>query len=933
MTKNKKIEHSDPNIQRIADDLQREGLMYDNTGAPMDFISAVNKLSSVGKSALNEDELQARIDLVKSSRESKRKIQSKKDKKATKAKVEKYIPITKRDHDKNFANNVHVYTDEYGVLTQRHDMYGDQYDEYILKLKNDSLSEGEKKHMLSLEKEMEEIEEQQKSIKNKVDRLKTLANIEHTGLENLTNKKPAFSTSNLYGIHTGKDGTRSGEQRLPGKTRKSQARLDFEQQLQSVGVIQSQYLESYKNHFEGKSLINLKYNSVLEGLGIRSKDKVNALKKERLAYEKAKDSLIKNLKYELTVYQDFTHDQAERIAKKYIDKVLTIENINNEEKKVAFLRKESIDNRLEADAQKKQRDYETARGVKKAKLWLDRNKVRIAGKVASGSIALLSGVGAGAWALRAVAGSFGGYYGGKLGRNIGQKLGKKYFNNQSGRKVEKIIASYSEGHISISEYQKKLEKLGLNANRVTALCAIAGGVGGALEGAKLEGFGYDIAQHYIHADAPVDPTEPEKLVFPKPEDSPTEHAMSPDDEEKFLDKIRHSHYHQDERGALHENHTSTDDQRVSVGHSTTEAPDVPNDTLENPDPSLLEQYGDKLNTLTVTVKNGKGLISMFQDAHDKFTAEYVHDGEIDANAPEGVKSFLAKSPVEWAQESGGYDISADATGGNGLESILVQKGATLDIDTHTGSIIFHNGADTQIIEDGDVSTPVTTLEGKFVDTNHTVDIDHSVSHPHVTIDRGNGVETPETISSNSSSPTEHSVGASFSGTEHVDPHSVFEENAESIASSTSPSTENFNDLTSSLAKIFSIQDTEAYTTYMKNVFTSFDIYTLDVAQQELFARTYTAVVDNLFGYDLPTGEHVSGFESNTWFNIKGASLEGIYKTIDNSTASGEKLTDSAYTIDEFFRKDPDVKIISYIQNPPPAMSLETACARLALGEK
>ncbi|MBP6912189.1 MAG: hypothetical protein KBB88_03255 [Candidatus Pacebacteria bacterium] len=895
MTKNKKIEQSDPNIQRIADDLRKEGLTYDNTGAPMDFVSAVNKLSSVGKSALHEDELQARIDLVKSSRESKRKIQSKKDKKATKAKVEKYIPITKRDHDKNFANSLYVYTDEYGVLTQRHNVHGEQYDEYILKLKNGSLSEGEKIHMLSLEKEMEDIEEEQKSIKNEIDRLKTLADIEHTGLENLTNKKTVFSTPNLYGVHTDKDGTLSGEQRLAGKARKSQARLAFEQQLQTVGVIQSQYLESYKNHFEGKSLINLKYNSVLEGLGIRSKDKVKALKKERLAYQKAKDSLIADLKYELTVYQDFTHDQAERIAKKYIDKVLTIENINNEEKKVAFLRKESIDNRLEADAQKKQRDYETARGVKKAKLWLDRNKVRIAGKVASGSIALLSGVGAGAWALRAVAGSFGGYYGGKLGRNIGQKLGKKYFNNQSGRKVEKIIASYSEGHISISEYQKKLEKLGLNANRVTALCAIAGGVGGALEGAKLEGFGYDIAQHYIHADAPV--------------------------------------YHQEVRGSLHEHHAITHDQRVSAGHTTTESPDVPNDTLENPDPSLLEQDGDKLNTLTVTVKDGKGLISMFQDAHDRFTAEYVHDGEIDASAPEGVKSFLAKSPVEWAQESGGYDMSADATGGNGLESILVQKGATLDIDTHTGSIIFHNGADTQIIEDGDISTPVTTLEGKFMDTNHTVDIDHSVSHPHVTIDRGNGVETPETISSNSSSPTEHSVGAGFSETEHVDPHSVFEENAGSVASDTSTSAENFNDLTSSLAKIFSIQDTEAYTTYMKNVFTSFDIYSLDIAQQELFARTYTAVVDNLFGYDLPTGEHVSGFESNTWFNIKGASLEGIYKTIDNSTASGEQLTESAYTINEFFRKDPDVKIISYIQNPPPAMSLETACARLALGEK
>lgn len=943
MTKNKKIEHSDPTIQHFSDQLRKEGLTYDNTGAPMDFVSAVQKLSTVGSTLINEDMYKEKVRLVKSSRETNRKKASTKNNRRTALKLQEHRTKSEDERNKDFDASVAFYTQEHGMLTQRHNLRGKQYDEYLTKLEVNSLSDGEKKHMLELENEMEDIEKKQVDIKNAIAHLKALEDIEYRGLEKLTHAKPGFSTSDLYSKHTGKDGTATGEQRQHGKAQKSQARLLFEHHLETVGARQSEYLEAYKNYFAGKSIASLKWNTLLEGLGVRSKDKVKALEKQRRAYENEKDSLIQELKYDLVEHQGYATDQAERIAKKYIQKVLTIENISKEEEKIANLRKGSIDDVLASHAQQKEEKYNHAQGVEKAILWLERNKVRIGGKVLSGSIALFSGVGAGAWALRAIAGGFGGYYGGKLGRMVGQKLGKKFFNTASGPKVEKIIALYTQGRISISQYQRKLKRLGLNANRVTALCAIAGGVGGALGGAKLEGIGYDVLHQSSSSDSLPIEENSEKEFHRIPKDDPQEHAMSPQDEKEFLDKVRHSYYHQEEREGLHEQHTINDEQRSS---SDTLIKDET--VTEGPDTVLATPETDPLTTLTITVKEGKGLISLFQDAHNKLSAEYIHDGSVDVDAPEGVKNFLSKSPVQWAQESGGYNVSADASGGNGLESILVQKGATLEIDTHTGSIVFHNGADTQIIEDGDVSTPVTTLEGKFMDTNHSVDTHHTSPPTHATIDRegspsiessdtsitaGKSIKIIRNYSLDHASASEHYSGTSIPNVEHVDPKSVFSENTDTAVSNVTSQEENFNDLTSTLAETFSIHNAEAYSEYMKNIFTAFHIYDLDVIAQEQFARTYTAVVDNLFGYDLPTGEHVSGFESNTWFNIKGASLAGIFKTIDDSFASGKKVSDSAYMIHEFFRNDPDVRAISYIQHPPATMSLETACARLALGEK
>ncbi len=125
-------------------------------------------------------------------------------------------------------------------------------------------------------------------------------------------------------------------------------------------------------------------------------------------------------------------------------------------------------------------------------------------------------------------------------------------------------------------------------------------------------------------------------------------------------------------------------------------------------------------TISVEVEKGQGAISMFEDLQDELEAKYLNaEGNLidPLNTPESVAHILSVTPEELAIEHGFWDLNADAAGGNGNESALIELHATLSID-QDGQLTFENpSSDPIILEDGDSTTPIEKFDGRFGDSN------------------------------------------------------------------------------------------------------------------------------------------------------------------------------------------------------------------------
>lgn len=175
-------------------------------------------------------------------------------------------------------------------------------------------------------------------------------------------------------------------------------------------------------------------------------------------------------------------------------------------------------------------------------------------------------------------------------------------------------------------------------------------------------------------------------------------------------------------------------------------------------PDLLSTGYDKLSELipsegalsgqeavSVTVKDGQGAISMFSELKGKLAEQYPDPN----NAPEVVKRVLQSDAGTLAQEHGFWNTSADAPGGNGLESGLIEKGARLEI-TDRGELMFVQGGDRAeaFLLDRDSSvnpTPAAERDfaGQFTDGNRSIDPNGTEAAQNTPVERAGHAHTAE----------------------------------------------------------------------------------------------------------------------------------------------------------------------------------------------
>jgi|GEM_PF-4384894 hypothetical protein len=526
----------------------------------------------------------------------------------------------------------------------------------------------------------------------------TIKKAEKLGLERMKYaKENPVAIDNVYGEHTGKDGTKSGEQRRKGSAEKSQARINFENALKNVGDLQTQYLTAYESHFKNMSPRKLKLNRMLENLGIRQGDKVKALKTEREKYESAKAGLLENLKNDLMksrtierpdgtkLKKEGLHpDQAERVAAKYVEKVLNIESINRENAKLETAKNEAFKDEI-AKEQAAAKELENATRMEKIGLYFKRNwkfKVAMLG-VGLTTTAVTGGV-AGLYLLRRVAGMIGGLAGAEVGKKLGSGAGEALYGEKGhfgAKKFDAITTEYLEGKISTTEYEKRLEKMGLNKKRVKAVLAIAGGFGGGLGLSSVE----------AHFAGPVHATDVGASLVEKGE-VPDETTPETEDGIRQYQPLEVNDVHDGFNEAAHVKHvdqpTTESAHAASMEHS---------DNIEETTEVVQEKTNSSENAFEYTAKEGDGGIRMVRGMQAILKAKFP---DMDS-APQTVQDF----------------VNADAEQLNIDEKILVYKNGVafsgridpgdklvFDANTNKLEIISAKGDIISTLEDGNATT-------------------------------------------------------------------------------------------------------------------------------------------------------------------------------------------------------------------------------------
>ena len=826
-------------------------------------------------------------------------------------------------------------------------------EEYMTYLNKKSITAEEEALMQHLEDRIDELAQQQESMK----RERTILLAEAQGVGALANKKTEALTQNIYGQHdqtltVNKEllnnkgeklsyTTKTGEQRMgtriskEGKevslAQKSEARLNFEKRLADVGKLQEEYLAAYDTHFSRMSYGEKKWNTFLEGFGIRSKDKVRALKKERDAFRDAQTSLTEGLKRDLIEGRGFAKDQAERVAKKYVEKILTIDNVSYEQQKLLTAREKAFQEVTDKAAALEEK-RKNANFLGKVAIYFKQNwELKLASKTIGATIALGSGVGAGAWLLRSLAGMAGGYMGGKWGRVLGQKIGKKLFNKEGGRQVENITEKYIEGKISITEYQKRLEQLGLRANAVAALVGTAGAIGGGMgativEGAAVEGA--NNALHSIHEYQHRDDLSPEELA----------------DAQKMLDEVREQALHDAQGGMsvedqekliqnMHEEYTKS----LQYQNETPETNSLPETQVTTP---ALQPSHD---IVTAVAQKGDGYIKLTEQLQEKLRAQYPDTD----HAPQAVQDFLNKKAEAFTVEEKML-VYKDGTATSGR----VHPGDKLTLDPNTGriEILSKDGHVVSILEDG--KTDTTEVYSGAMGTAKGIHHEHAIIQDEAPTDN-TSLDTLEGTSPRMDASTIDGVqetsapsldGSFVPGEEHaeldefgnpVDIHSL-DESGDNGDSGTTPTEAPQKTAVVGQEKVPAESVFEQSTklainteNYHPDVVAIAEKYVadLDPTQQENFLNVYTATINKIFGYT-PEGEYLeSGFESGSlWNAIHDGSLKNFKIAAESALGKGTPLSVPAKNLYDYLYGSSTYSDIRAIMDPSEQITIGMALA-------
>lgn len=810
-------------------------------------------------------------------------------------------------------------------------------------LNKKSVTTEEETLMRHLENRIDELAQQQESM----ERERTILLAEARGVDALANKKTEPLTKDIYSAHTLADGTRTGEQRHRG-AQKSEARLNFEKKLADVGKLQEEYLAAYDAHFQTMSYGGKKWNTILEGFGIRSKDKVRALKKERVAFRDAQTSLTEDLKRNLIEDRGFTKDQAERVAKKYVEKVLTIDNVSYEQQKLLVAREKAFQEVTDKAAALEEK-RKNANFLGKVAIYFKQNwELKLASKTIGATIALGSGVGAGAWLLRSLAGMAGGYMGGKWGRILGQKIGKKLFNKEGGRQVENITEKYIEGKISITEYQKRLEQLGLRANAVAALVGTAGAIGGGMgatiiEGAAVEG-AHD-ALHTLHEHqhrndlSPEEMADAQKILNEAREQalSDAQGGMSVEDQEKLIQNIHEEHV----KSLLHKEHADTQSpETTATSNSVSETP-ITNAT---PDATTTPAPQPSHDIVIAVAEKGDGYIKLTEQLQEKLRAQYPDTD----HAPQAVQDFLNKKAEAFTVEEKML-VYKDGTATSGM----VHPGDKLTLDPDTGriEIISKDGHVVSVLEDGDQAT-VETYTGTM-GTEKTIEPTPEPSDSGATIDP-TGEPEPARLSASDTATAPDVVPIETDGAKAIEatatnPTDNIERDEfgnpvtlESLnstdASTTVPDTHTSEQVTPE--SVFAdaaethalLVDTTGYNPNAIAIAERY-VYDLDAVQQKAFLDTYTSSVNTIFGYTVEGDYLENGFDNDSlWKFVYNKSLLDFKTAAEGMLERGEKLSVPAQNLYNHFYSNSTYDNMQSIMEPAPGLTIQNALALTVIAD-
>lgn len=430
------------------------------------------------------------------------------------------------------------------------------------------------------------------------------------------------------------------------------------------------YTDKYAEHYSKMNGVKKWGINVLKRLGI-TKNEVGLSKEIKGLQNKYNGAIDSEIGRNRLMREGMSEEESKKVIERFRAKFIKFEEVKKEQ---ALINKMRVD-AFASDKDSAMRKFDEALLGKNKKVTYIRLAVTsFAGVMTGGTSYLISkGIGMAAGMI--------------AGRTMNKAL-DKYWKEEDIRS-KSIIAleeDLKKNKLSPSEFDRRMREIERIRNRTLALkkAIVMGTAFAAGMGAK-EGY----------------QTLAEKGIAPSYQDT---------DNPKSVEEPKGSESTGEGGGVAN----PPEDQGGGNNETGTEG-GTDNGTAPETAPAPIEKF-----TLSVEVEKGHGAISMFEDLQEKLGEKYLdaNGNLIDPlNTPESVAHILSVTPEELAIEHGFWDLNADAAGGNGNESALIELHATLSIN-QDGQLIFENpSSDPIILEDGDSSTPIEKFDGRFGDSN------------------------------------------------------------------------------------------------------------------------------------------------------------------------------------------------------------------------
>lgn len=431
------------------------------------------------------------------------------------------------------------------------------------------------------------------------------------------------------------------------------------------------YTNKYAEHFNKMNGVKKWGINVLKRLGI-TKGEVGLPKEIKELQNKYNGAIDSEIGRKRLMKEGMSEEESKKVIERFRAKFIKFEEVKKEQEIINKMRIDAF----ASDKESAMRKFDEALlGKNKKVTYIRLALTSFAGVLTGGTSYLISkGIGMAA--------------GMGAGRLMNNAL-DKYWKEEEIRKnsIAALESDLKENKISPSEFDRRMREIERIKNRTLALkkaivmgTAFAAGMGAKAGYQELAERG--IAPSFHNTENPDAPSEKTETGDDKPEGGT---ANPPEDQ--------------------------TDG---GQGETTPGSNDNGATAPENA-PAPIEKF-----SISVEVEKGHGAISMFEDLQDKLGEKYLdaNGNLIDPlNTPESVAHILSVTPEELAIEHGFWDLNADAAGGSGNESALIELHATLSIN-QDGQLVFENpSSDPIILEDGDASTPIEKFDGRFGDSN------------------------------------------------------------------------------------------------------------------------------------------------------------------------------------------------------------------------